>query len=56
MFSTPISTPDDSDHEIQLMTQSYFGEVEAIKPTLMEHETNPRKIKLPSIRRYTLTT
>ena len=46
--SAPISNPDDSDHKVELITQSLLEENTAIQPTPMELETNPRKKKVPT--------
>ena len=45
---TPTSTPEDSDHEIELITQSPLEVNVATLPTPMELETDPQKRNVPT--------
>lgn len=42
---TTTSTPNDSDHQVELITQLPLEDTEDIRPILMELDTEPRKRK-----------
>ena len=46
MSSTPTSTSDNFDHDVELITQSPLKDNDAIKPTPIELEIDPRKSKM----------
>ena len=48
MSITPKSPTDDSDHEVELITQPPLEKIEDIQPTPMELETNLLKRKVPT--------
>ena len=52
-ISTSTSTSNNSEHEVELITQSLLEDTEDIYPTPIELDTDPRKRKKTySIRRY----